>query len=250
MQNVKKYLIIMVAVAFGIAVIASCIMLFSVKKVSAEFSVIGESQATEIQEDLDAAFKGKSLVFLKKSEVYAICDKYPYYEVISVTKEYPNVLKIEITKRLETFKVQTADKTYILDGEGVVLNDTGKTEFSSRVIPVNLGDVQVVNGTVGEKIATTDDNLFYSVLKTSRTLGLTDSVKEIKIDSGAAWHDAVFNTYTGVEVCVWGVEDQGETKIKRAFALYEKLSDYQKTAFKIVAYKQDNGDVVASWTSH
>ena len=51
MQNVRKYLIIMVAIAFGFAVIASCITLFSVKKVSADFSVFGESEAEKIQEE-------------------------------------------------------------------------------------------------------------------------------------------------------------------------------------------------------
>lgn len=250
MQNVKRYLIIMIAIAFGVAVIASCIMLFSVKKVSAEFSVFGESEAEKIQEDLDASFKGKSLVFLKKSEVYAVCDKYPYYEVTSVTKEYPNVLKIEIKKRAETFKVDTADKSYVLSDEGLVLNDTGSTEFVRSVIPIDLGDLNVVSGIVGEKIATSNDELFYSVLKTSRALGLIDSVKEVKIENGAEWHDAVFNTYTGVEVVVWGVEDEGETKIKRAFDLYERLSDYQKTAYRILSLKQDNGTVVAEWTRH
>ena len=90
MQNTKKWLIITVAIAFGITVVASCIMLFSVKKISAEFSVYGESEAVKIQEDIDS-FKGKSLIFLKTTDVYKIGEKYPHYEITSVEKEYPNV---------------------------------------------------------------------------------------------------------------------------------------------------------------
>ena len=118
MQNVKKYLIIMIAVAFGAALVVACITLFSVKKVSAEFSDYGDSQAVEIQNDLER-LKGKNMVFLSKSEVYEIGDKYPRYEITSVEKEYPNVLKVSVKKRVEEFTVVYADKTFVLDGEGI-----------------------------------------------------------------------------------------------------------------------------------
>ena len=262
MQNVRKYLIIMVAIAFGFAVIASCITLFSVKKVSADFSVFGESEAEKIQEDLDASLKGKSLVFLKKSDVYAVCDKYPRYEVTSVKKEYPNVLKIEIVKRVEKFKITVADKSYVLDGDGVVLNDSGETEFPNSVIPVDIGDLEIVRGKTGEKIATSDDALFYSVIKSAQAIGLTDIAKEIDmqfipVGGGKYEGDALFHTYTGVDIEIQQVNDEGEEKIRKAFECYNTLSDYkkamdsEKTSERIRAYRvlnpesADYGKIVA-----
>lgn len=254
MQNTKKYLIIMVAVAFGIAVIAACVTLFSVKKVSAEFSVYGDSKAEEIQAELDG-LKGKNMVFLKTSEVYEICDKYPYYEITSVEKSYPNILKVSVSKRIEAFSVAGADKTYILDSEGHVLSENGQAEFPQNIVPITLGELKISSAILGEKIATTDDELFYSVIKTCKTLNVSDSVETIDLkltpyESGKYFGDAVFKTYTGVEIEIWRVDDGGEAKIEAAFSKYEILSDYEKTTGKIKAYKQDNGEIIAEHTEH
>lgn len=254
MQNLKKYLIIMVAVAFAFAVIAACVTLFSVKKVSAEFSVYGDSQAEEIQAELDS-LKGKNMVFLKKSEVYELCDKYPYYEVTSVEKSYPNVLKVSVSKRVEAFTVQNADKTYVLDSEGHVLSDSGAAEFPQNVVPVSLGELKISSAVLGEKISTTDDGLFYSVVDACKTLNVIDLLSKIDLDlfpyeSGKYFGNAVFNTCTGVKIEIRRVEDDGAAKIGAAFNKYETLTDYKKTSGKILAYKQDNGEIKAEHTEH
>ena len=252
MQNTKKHLIIMVAVAFGIAVIAACVTLFSVKKVSAEFAVYGDSQAEEIQKDLDL-LKGKNMVFLKTSDVYAVCDKYPYYEITSVEKSYPNVLKVSVSKRVEAFPIEDADKTYILDDEGHVLADDGQAEFPQNIVPIKLGELKISSAALGEKIATNDDALFYSVIKTCKTLSVTDLVKEIDLqldfDGENYKGKLVFQTYTGVEIKIVGIEDDGENKIKAAFNKYETLSDYEKTSHKLIVVKnKTTGEIYADWS--
>ena len=253
MQNVKKYLIIMVAIAFGVAVIAACVTLFSVKKVSAEFSVYGDSQAEEIQRDLDL-LKGKNMVFLKTSDVSEIFDKYPYYEMTALKKEYPNVLKVSVRKRVETFTVESGDKTFVLDDEGCVLSDSGAADFPQNVVSIQLGELEISSAILGEKIATTSDDLFYSVIKTSRSAGLTDVVKNIDLQlfyNGESYEgDAAFNTYTGVKIHIQKVDDDGENKILAAFTKYETLSDYEKTSHKIVVSKnKTTGEIYASWSS-
>lgn len=250
MQNTKKWLIIMVAVAFGVTLVASLVMLFSVKKVSAEFSDFGDSEAVNIQRDLDA-FKGKSLIFLGTAEVYRVGEKYPHYEITAVEKEFPNVLKITVEKRAEVFKVVTKDKSYVLDESGVIINDTGETENAFGVVPIIMGDISVQNAAVGKKIATSDDELFYAVIKTARELNLNDVVKEIKIVINTKWvRDAILTTYTGVEVEVRNVEEDGSAKIAAAFAKYEELGDYEKSSHKILADKREDGEIFATWTSY
>lgn len=255
MQNLKRFLIITLAAAFCILLVAAMIMLFSVKKVSADFSVYGDSQAEEIQKELDS-FQGKSLVFLKTADVYAVCEKYPYYEIVSVKKEYPNVLKVGVVKRTEVFRIETADKTYVLDKNGIVLNDTGDAEFPRNVLSVDLGSLTLANATVGNRIETSDDSLFYSVLKTAGSLELNDIVKSVEIaDNGYGFRDAIFKTYTGVKVNVWNVDDEGEEKIQTAFSYYETLADHKKISCEINVYRvenpasSDNGRILAEWTS-
>lgn len=251
MQNVRK-LVVLIGVAFGVAVIAACVLLFSVKKVSVEFSVYGESQATEIREDLET-FNGRNILFVKVSDVYAVCDKYPYYEITAVKKEYPNVLKVNVKKRAEKFRLTADNGVFVLDGEGIVLNDTGVTEIAANVIDLNAGDLTVV-AEVGKKITTSDDGLFFAVITSAQTLNISDCVKNISIDKlnvgGTDFRrDAVFETHTGVKVTVEDVDDDGAAKINAAFIKYESLSDYEKTVKDIIAYKS-GGEIVAVWTSH
>ena len=151
--------------------------------------------------------------------------------------------------------ISDADKTYILDDEGHVLSDDGQAEFPQNIVPVTLGELKISSAVLGEKIVTTDDNLFYSVINTCKALNVTNLVKTIDLqltpyESGKYFGDARFNTYTGVEIEIWRVDDDGEAKIGAAFNKYETLSDYEKTTGKIKAYKQDNGEIIAEHTEH
>ncbi|MBO4251904.1 MAG: hypothetical protein J5911_04515 [Clostridia bacterium] len=257
MHNFRKPLIILIAITFIMAAVASVVMLFSVKKVEAEFSVYGDSKALEIQRELDA-FKGRNIIFLNTDEMAGVCDAFPYYEVKSIKKEYPNVISLRIEKREEAFKIVGADKIYVLDKDGIVLNDNGETEYPRKVLSVDIGNVFVIDGTVGGKIATSDDELFYSVLKTSRALNLSDSVEKAEIIKSefGNFRDAVFKTYTGVEITVLNVDDEGEDKIDAAFSYYETITDFKKVSGVINAYKVINsessyyGKIVAEWTGH
>lgn len=244
MFNLKKFAIISVAAAFAVAVIAACVFLFTVKKVSAEFTVYGASQAEEIQKELDA-FTGKSMLFLDEDDVYKVCEKYPYYRITSVKKSYPNVLRVSVIKRAEAFKVVSGANVYVIDGEGVVLNDTGATEYSGNVIPIELKTVAIESAAVGEKIKTASDGLFYAIIKSANDLGLCDLVGSIRIDDADMRRNAVITINTGVKIVVWNVENYGAEKIVKAFEKYETLGDYYKNNFWITI---GDGGASATWT--
>ncbi|GEM_PF-4976676 len=249
MFNLKRFAIISVAIAFAIAVIGACVFLFSVKKVSAEFTVYGDSQAEEIQKDLDA-FTGKSLLFLDVDDVYKVCEKYPYYQITSVKKSYPNVLKVSVIKRVEAFKVISGASVYVIDGEGVILNDTGATEYSGGVITISLKTVAIESAVIGEKITTASDALFYAIIKSANDLGLCDLIESVEIDDKDMRRNAVIATNTGVKIVVWDVENSGGEKIAQAFSNYETLGDYEKTDCWITAYKENGGAIKALWTPY
>ena len=245
MFNLKRFAIISVAIAFAIAVIAACVFLFSVKKVSADFTVYGDSQAEDIQKDLDA-FTGKSLLFLDVDDVYKVCEKYPYYHITSVKKSYPNVLRVSVVKRAEAFKVISGANTYVIDEEGVVLNATGATEYSGNVIPIELKTVEIESATAGQKIKTANDGLFYAIIKSANDLGFCDLVQGIEIDDKDMRRNAVIATNTGVKIVVWNVEASGGEKIVKAFEKYETLGDYYKNNFWITI---GDGGASATWTA-
>ena len=246
MQNVRKFLI-MIAIAFFIAVIVSCVLFFSVNKVSAEFSVYGNDQTQEIKSELDK-FKGKSYLFVKESDLYSVLQDYPYYAFSSIKKEFPNVISVKIYKRVETFRVVVGDKMFTIDEDGIVLNETGATE-TSNVITVNLSGISVNSSNAGEKIATTNDNLFYSVVQTVKEVKLKDIVKDITVLSGVEKHDVEFSTFTGVKITVVDADENGEEKVQKAFELYESLNDYEKTSSEIQAYSLTSGAIRVVWVN-
>lgn len=247
MGNVKK-IVIMISITFLIAVVVAFMMVFSVGKVQAEFSVYGETAATEIQGKFDE-FKGKNMLFFNEQSIYDVGKDYPYYEITEVKKQFPNVVTVKVTKRTEKLRVYSESGVLVLDGSGVILNDTGVTEIETNVANVYLDGLEIVSSEVGKAIKTDDDGLFYSLLDVVNEISLTDIVKDIKVVSATEKKDLEFTTYTGVKITVLSAEDRGGEKIAKAFDLFDAISDYEKTCSEIQAYSTVDGNVRAVWIS-
>ena len=245
MKTSRKVAII-IAIAFLIAVVASCAALFSVKKVYAEYTVFGEEETTEIQNSLDK-FKGKNLLFFDTDSVYEEIGKYPYYQVISVEKQFPNVLSVQIKKRVETFNVSFGSEKYVLNEEGVVLNDSGNVSGESGVVNVTVTGVTVNSGKVGEIIKTSYDKLFYSALFMAKKAKLSDFVKSVEILSETEVKDVILSTYTGVKITVYKADENGDGKLEKALSAFEEASDYTKTYSEIAVYQKDDGEIAVTW---
>ncbi|MBR5388027.1 MAG: hypothetical protein IK147_01015 [Clostridia bacterium] len=246
MSNGRKITVI-IAIAFFIALIASIFTLFSVKKVSAEYDVYGDAEETaEIQRVLDG-FKGKNALFFDTDEIKESLSGFSYYEVISVEKQYPNVISVSLKKRTETFSVAFGDKTYVLSEEGIILNDVGAILPESRVVDVSAQGITVENAVSGERIATSDDALFYSALKIAGKAAFSDFVLSVGIVSEVEIKDVVLNTRTGVKITVYKADTEGQAKIETALAAFENASDYVKTYSEIVVYKADTGEIKVDW---
>ena len=126
-----------------------------------------------------------------------------------------------------------------------MLNDTGATEYSGNVIPIELKTVAIESAAVGEKIKTASDGLFYAIIKSANDLGLCDLVGSIRIDDADMRRNAVITINTGVKIVVWNVENYGAEKIVKAFEKYETLGDYYKNKFWITI---GDGGASATWT--
>ena len=245
MGNSKK-IVIMIAITFLIAVVVAFMMVFSVGKVKTEFFVYGDSSAGKIQEEFDA-FKGKNMLFFNEQAILDVGASYPYYEISEVKKEFPNVVSVKVVKRTERLRVYSGNDVFVIDGDGCILNDTGKTEIETNVSDVIFDGIEITSGAVGKTIKTSDDGLFYSLLDVVNEISLNDIVKDVKVVLATEKKDLEFTTFTGVKISVLNAEDMGKEKINKAFELFDALDDYEKTCSEIQAYATVDGNVRAVW---
>lgn len=248
MKNANKVLVI-IAITFLIAVIVSCVIIFSIRKLDVQFAEYGDSYAVKIQNELEERYYGKSLIFLKEEAEYSALDDYPYYVVTYVEKDFPNVVKFKVEKRVEKLRVYSDGKVYVLDGNGIVLNDTGKTETETNVADVTFDGIEVTVGIAGKMLETTDDELFFSLLGVINEISLNDIVEEIKVVVATEKQDVEFTTYTGVKIIVIKAGEFGKEKIEKAFELYGMLADYEKTCSEIQSFRMADGTIRADWIS-
>ena len=122
----RKRVIISTIVSFVLllaVVIAGLNAIFTVTAIHAEFSVYsadGQNEASLLKEELDR-LKGKSSVFLDLNEVKETVEKYPSFSAVSVQKEYPAGVAVNVRERKETFSCPVEEGFAVLDEEGSFL---------------------------------------------------------------------------------------------------------------------------------
>mgnify|MGYP006932840565 CR=1 FL=1 len=250
-MKTKRVSVILIAVAFLAISILSCINMFSLKSIRVNYSVSDNADTNSIQAKLDT-FIGRNLLFLDESELLSVLWDEPYMEITSVNKSYPNVLNISIKERREVYYFQLDEKLYVLSEEGYVLNclegqvalDALNSNLRDK-ITLKLDGIEVYGLIIGAKIKTDSDELLKSVFDMTKKVDLTDCIKAITVNKGIEIEgDALFETYTGVKICVEKCYDDGLEKIEKAFIAYDTLiTDYQKTYGVIQVYKMDDGNI-------
>lgn len=131
-MNRKSVITTVIAFVLLIAVIAAGLnAIYTVTYVRASFrtySSTGAERATALKEELNG-FINHSSVFLDLSEVRAIVEADPRFEIVTVAKDYPETIVVEVVERREAFAVKTADNVYyVLDDKGYVLGETDSAE--------------------------------------------------------------------------------------------------------------------------
>ncbi|MBQ7340026.1 MAG: FtsQ-type POTRA domain-containing protein [Clostridia bacterium] len=251
-MNSKKIPLILIAVAFFIAVICSCYILFNVTKIETQYSVSDQVDCQEIQEKLDE-LKGRNLLFFNKEEVYEIMKEYPTCKVKSVEKKFPNYVEVVIIERLPVYKMVSDQTIYLLDEEGVVIKE-GQGDVADRdLIDLGFEGVNVMEPLqIGKQIKTDRQEMFNSSLEMSKAANLTDSIKQmtIKYLSAGEVRDVVFSTYTGVDIVITKADINGEAKINKAIESYDNCDvDFIKSYNQILIVEQDDGQIKPIWTN-
>ncbi|MBE7087577.1 MAG: FtsQ-type POTRA domain-containing protein [Clostridiales bacterium] len=267
-MKVKRTLTILIVVLFAIVSFVCTIFAFTVKSVNGDFTCTERIDGEDLQRKLDK-YSGVNLLFFTPEEMIADIQSNPYLKVTNVKKSFPNVLDVSVKERKEVYLIDYSSKTYIADETGYVLSvltveRKNSSSFSERdFIKLNFdGKVQVTSLEVGSYIQTENEQTTKTAFKLAETARLTDCVKSMTIKVGAELKEVVFETYTGVSIKIHNVGFKGEEKAEKAIALFDSLTDYQKTFDNIhvnhyltdgetvdgTIYK--NGDVFVEWSAY
>ena len=253
-MQTKRISVILIAIAFMLVVLFSCVGLFSVKKVEVNFAVSEQTDSESIQATLDG-FLGDNLLFMKTEEVEKALKGYHYMEVLSVQKQYPNVLTVSLKERREIYYIKYGESYFVTTEDGFVLKSIAAAEFSGNTsrdkILLELVNINVLSATIGSYIKTEKDQIMSTVFEMAKSVNLTDCIKSITVEKkydelvGTEYvgvYDAVFNTYSGVSMIIETITDKGIEKTENAFYVYDTvLTDYQKAGGTIESYLMKDG---------
>ncbi len=254
-MRTKKFAVIIVAIVFVLVVLFSCIALFAVKEVNVNYAVDSSSDTQKMQDELDE-FLGKNLMFLDEQDVVDSLSDFYNMEVVSVSKNYPNVLEVEIKERVEVYEIVSGETVYVTTDNGYVLRTYNISEQnqSRDKIRLELKGLNVKDASLGQVISTDDNELLCQVFKIAKSVQLTNCVSDITIDkTNIALPTAIFQTYTGVKILIQNVFEHGENRAEIAFnKVYEELDDFKKTYGYIVTTPNENADfgVDIKWTEN
>lgn len=249
-MKAKRVFVISLAAVFLLAVLFSCVFIFSVKSVKARYSVSDNADLTKIENTLNK-YVGNNLLFVNLADIEKELEQYPYYKISNLKKDYPNVITLDVEERREIYCVEHEDKMYILDQDGFVLNSHDKTSFEGvgeDRIELCLNGVEITNIKIGSYMTTNDQALMQSILDMSKSARLTDCISKIVVTSQTEFKDADFYTDTGVTITITKADVRGVDKINKAFESYDNADDYYKSFDTILVTLLDSGEILVDWT--
>ena len=246
-MNAKKLVVILIAFAFSLIMIFSCVALLAVKKIQIDFNVSsyssnqGEfaSQTSEEVQNLLNEYLGVSLLSIDPEQVEQKLIVHPKLEMVEVVKKFPNVLCVNLKERREVYKLEYNDKTYILDEFGFVLTDDGKTTQGTSLILLNFENIDIIKVELGKKIEVekdTDGNILSTTFDIVKSVGLADCIEGIGLEDASSGYDLSFKIRTGTSIWVCDILVDGSIKTQKAFEIYDtEATDYEKSSGTIQA---------------
>ena len=252
-MNSKRIPLILIALAFFMAVLCSCYFLFTIAKVDTTYAVSESIDTTKMQEKLDK-LKGRSIFLFNETDVIEIMEEYPTCKITKIEKKLPNHILLKIEERLPVYKTEIQGTTYLLDYEGGGVKE-GQGDIADReLIELKLDGINCFsNVKIGDKLNTDRDEILSNSFLMAKEIELTDLVKTMKVnylDAGEN-RDVIFYTYTGVEIIITKSNESGIEKAKKAIESYDSCQiDAIKSYNQILVVMQDDGKITVTWTKN
>ncbi len=252
----KGLFTIFIAVVFALIAVFTVFSVFKIKNVDVSYEAFesGFLETDDIDEALQE-FLGKNLLFFNIDKVYDALDDCTRFEILSVTKKYPNTLVVEVKERREMFYVEFAGKNYIVASDGFVVEEvvsvpSGLIELkANQSLSGNKFDFTTV--VVGDYLKTTEDDAITAMLKIVNTEGLSSILTSVEVFSAFNTNHLIMDTATEVNVEIVNFKNRGEDKAKALINQYEDINDYLKANSKIyVTESAETGEINATWSSN
>ena len=245
----KRVLVGILSAVFIIITLISVVMMFTVKKVSVDFSVYNDTDETiTLQKKFDE-FVGKNLLFFDLDKIETV-DVGPCFEIESVKKSFPNVIEVKILQRKERFVVVHEGKHYVLSDEGYVMKEISGDYGSRDYVKINLKNITITSLNLGERIKTNHDEDVLRAIAFATVDGVVDATKEITVEYvGETSRTASFTTHTDVILRFINSHKYDKSDVAKAFhAYFNDERDYIKSYNEIVISKLDDGEIAISWS--
>ena len=249
----KKRTILTTVIAFLLlaAVIAAGMnAVFTVTYVNARFVTYteeGERAAQELKEELNG-YLGRSTTFLDLEEVRATAQAYPRFMVVSVEKQYPASVVVEVRERRAAFALPGADGYDIFDGEGVRIGSSASADGYILLAGAFSAADGALAGTYSEQLLAMYA-AFAELLGEPRANVLSVSLQDNSSTGTLAFDRFRIATREGVEIVILEPSVRIEDKARAAVQCYLALDEGDRVRGTINVVEQNTGTVVANWSS-
>ena len=242
----NKILIAMLLSVFAVVMVISVFMMFTVKKVEVDFTVYTNTDKTISLQEQFNQFTGKNLVFFDITSVEEKVDVGPEFEITSVEKSFPNVIKVKVSERKARFSLEFGGKTYVISDQGYVLREMQEDE---NLLEITLSNVVANEPVLGQKLSSDHDEDLYNALNLAAIDGVVDASKEMTVEYvGKTMRSVVFLTKTDVKIRIPMALEYGSQKTQAGFdAYFNEDSDYIKSYNEIRVDVQQDGSLKVVW---
>jgi len=165
--------------------------------------------------------KGKNIFSVNLKEVSRVIqEKYPGIFEISVTRVFPNKLRVAFKERIPLAKLSLPNNNFVIDNEAVILKVP--EDFDDSVLPVINGSfIAFKDLKTGQKIKSKNLNVALSILEYMSSPGQFKKYKVTELDT-ANVNKISFMVDSDIQIIVR--EEDFKEKLKILNSLFDQLS--------------------------
>ena len=249
----KRLLLITTCLVFVMICVVALRELFSVKDVNVVYSVTS-NEVTEEMQSLLEKYKGKSIFLVDEQEIIDEITANRYLKVVSVKKNYPNEIVVNLTQRLEKYYYFNGENTYYFDDEYFVVRASELPETVDFLTEISFSNIDGTALTVDCNLKSVinfpysfnaDVDKIYDCIK-----NVSSNVKKISFvtTQEEGNYRVRLLMREGVTIEVRKAGDSLTDKLNQAITFYIELEEARKIEGVVIVQRNDNGKITTVHT--
>lgn len=251
----KRIVVALTCSIFAIVCLLSVFKLFSVSDIKVNYSVYNEN--VEEVESMLEKYSGKLIFFVNTSEIESEITQNRYLKVVSVKKQYPCSIIVDLVERGERYALKASDGWYFLDEEFFAVRSaqTADSINGEKLTAITFYDVNGAETLQSCSLKRTfefpygADSSMREMLSSLGDVG--ENVLEIRFISTPEQGNYRVDLYMaeGVIVEIQKAGEDSLEKLKVGISAYSELSVEKRMRGKIVVNKTVDGVIKAEHES-